>query len=163
VPGEDPLLLDACVTLNLQVADLLPEVAATEPRGLAMLSAAAAEVAGLDTAHVHVFELSAAELDLFVELAANIDDGEAATLAAAKIRGWRLATDDRKARRVANEVGLARPATTSMLVESWSRTTAATPDRMRDVLSRIEQQARFRPPPDDAHYSWWRSTMDQQA
>ena len=40
-----------------------------------------------------------AETDIYVEFAAQVDDGEASCLAIAKTRGWLVATDDRKARR----------------------------------------------------------------
>src|SRR5437868_10196598 len=41
------------------------------------------------------------EAALYVQLAVELDDGEAAALAVAQARGWALATDDRKARRLA--------------------------------------------------------------
>src|SRR5262245_31843056 len=47
-----------------------------------------------------------AETNLFVQLAASLDDGEAACLAIAKCRGWAVATDDRKARRTAGQLNV---------------------------------------------------------
>jgi hypothetical protein len=44
-----------------------------------------------------------AEKQLFVEIAANLDDGEAATIALAVLRNMNFVTDDRKAIRVFNE------------------------------------------------------------
>src|SRR5207249_1590123 len=44
------------------------------------------------------------EEELFVTLAARLDDGEAACLAIAKERGWLLATDDRKAQSLAAQL-----------------------------------------------------------
>ena len=41
-----------------------------------------------------------------VEFAAQIDDGEASCLAIAKSRGWLVATDDRKAIRLAVKSGI---------------------------------------------------------
>lgn len=154
-----PLLLDACVALNLLVAGLLADVAAVEPGGFGMLAAAAAEVPGLDLAAVTVHELTEAELELFVELARNVDDGEAATLAAAHVRGWTMATDDRKACRVADALGLPKPVTTSRLLHRWSRDAGPPVQRVREILLIIEQQARFRPPSDDDDYQWWRSII----
>src|SRR5438445_452856 len=46
------------------------------------------------------------ETALLVELATELDDGEAAALAICQARGWVLATDDRKARRLADERGV---------------------------------------------------------
>ena len=46
-------------------------------------------------------DLEPAELPKWVELSARLGAGEAATIAAAKHRGWSVALDDRKARRLA--------------------------------------------------------------
>jgi len=43
------------------------------------------------------------ELSLFGELSERLHSGEAATLAAAKVNGWRVAVDERVARRIAKE------------------------------------------------------------
>ena len=40
----------------------------------------------------------------FIDLVANLDDGEAVTGALAFRRGWSVATDDRKARRVLGQL-----------------------------------------------------------
>ena len=47
------------------------------------------------------------EVDAFVRFAMEVDDGEASCLAIAMSRGWIVATDDRKARRIASENGIA--------------------------------------------------------
>src|SRR6266851_3744508 len=41
------------------------------------------------------------EEELYVQFAADLDDGEAMSLAICRARGYTLATDDRKARRIA--------------------------------------------------------------
>ena len=46
---------------------------------------------------------NAEEQELFVNLAASLDDGEAMSLAIALSRNWHLATDDKKARRIFKE------------------------------------------------------------
>jgi len=61
-----------------------------------------------------------AERDLYVELAARIgDDGESMGLAIAKCRGWSVMTDDRKARRIAKELGVAVMGTAGV-IKHWS-------------------------------------------
>jgi len=47
---------------------------------------------------------SADEEALYVSLAAELDDGEAMSLAISSVRGYGLATDDRKVRHFANEI-----------------------------------------------------------
>ena len=45
--------------------------------------------------------------ELYIELAARIgDDGESMGLAIARCRGWSVLTDDKKARRIAKELGV---------------------------------------------------------
>ena len=49
-----------------------------------------------------------AEIELFVRMAAQLGDGEAACFAIATQRGWALATDDRRARKLAADIALDR-------------------------------------------------------
>ncbi len=97
-----------------------------------------------------------AELESYIEFAAFVDDGEASCLAIAKARGWIVATDDRKAIRVATAAGIA-VITTPELVERWANAVHATPPKISDVLARIERFARFRPRADSPLFSWWES------
>src|SRR5207247_11373289 len=60
-----------------------------------------------------------AEHSLYVELALNLGDGEAMAVAIAKNRGWKVATDDRKARNKADAVGVS-VVTTPELVQRWA-------------------------------------------
>ena len=61
-----------------------------------------------------------AEIELFVRMAAQLGDGEAACFAIATQRGWALATDDRRARKLAAAVRLT-VITTPELVKLWAR------------------------------------------
>jgi predicted nucleic acid-binding protein len=95
------------------------------------------------------------ELDLYVELATRIDDGEAMALAIAKARGWTLATDDRKAQRIANELTVA-VLTTPELIKRWADSANPSPDELRETLRRIEERASFFPAANHPLYTWWR-------
>jgi len=64
------------------------------------------------------------ETELFVQMAAQLGDGEAACFAISANRGWALATDDRRARRFAAESSLA-VITTPELVKLWAENTQA--------------------------------------
>src|SRR3954463_3087739 len=60
------------------------------------------------------------ETELYVELAARIgDDGESMGLAIVKCRGWSVLTDDKKARRIAAEIGVAVLSTPGVM-KRWS-------------------------------------------
>lgn len=96
-----------------------------------------------------------AEEKLYVELAARIgDDGESMGLAIARCRGWSILTDDKKARRIAKELGLAVLSTTGIL-KQWAETVRPSPDELSATLDVIERFANFRPGRTAEHYSWW--------
>lgn len=95
-----------------------------------------------------------AELELYFELAAALDDGEAMALAIAKSRGWMLATDDRKAIKLAVELNVS-VLTTPELVKRWAQKSSATKTDLREVLLRIQSRARFFPPEHSPLHDWW--------
>jgi len=100
------------------------------------------------------------EEELYVQFAADLDDGEAMSLAVCRARGYALATDDRKARRIAGR--LAPPGvqllSTSQIVHHWAVRTGAAPGELKRILSAIELRARFIPPHDDPLREWWMRT-----
>ena len=100
---------------------------------------------------------SDAEKEMYVDLAADLEDGEAMTLAIAHGRGLAAATDDRKARRIAaercgNSLVLVR---TTEILRDWVQVQSVDDATLRGVLKRIESIARFRPANDDPLRDWW--------
>jgi predicted nucleic acid-binding protein len=97
------------------------------------------------------------EEELYVQFAGDLDDGEAMSLAICRARGYALATDDRKARRIAGQ--LASPGvqllSTSQIFRHWANSTGVAPGELKRVLSAIELRARFIPPHDDPLQEWW--------
>jgi len=99
------------------------------------------------------------EASLYVELAARIgDDGESMGLAIAKWRGWSVLTDDKKARRIARELGVAVLATTG-IVKQWSEVAKPGADELSTVLEAIERFANYRPGRGAEHYEWWGASI----
>jgi predicted nucleic acid-binding protein len=96
-----------------------------------------------------------AELALYLELAAQLDDGEALALAIAQHRGWVLATDDRKARRMADERGV-HVLTTPAILKCWADEVSASVDEIAERIRRVTVRARFTPPKNDPLHAWWR-------
>jgi len=94
------------------------------------------------------------EMEWFVRLAQNLDDGEASVLAIAKSRGWIVATDDKKARQIASEQQI-RVISTSEMVQRWETTQGMSNKKIRDVLLRIQRFGRFHPRQSDPLYEWW--------
>ena len=100
------------------------------------------------------------ELDRYTHYAAVFrSDGESMCLALAERRAWVVATDDRKAIRVAQQAGLT-VVSCPELVKAWAET--ATPDQATLLrgLQDIQVLAQFKPNPSMPDYQWW---VDQLA
>lgn len=94
------------------------------------------------------------EIELYVECAVSLDDGEAMALAIAKARQWLLATDDRKAISLAQKLDVP-VVTTPELIRNWSVLTGASVVAIREVLQRIQDRARFFPRERSPLREWW--------
>ncbi|MEM7593233.1 MAG: hypothetical protein AAF383_17260, partial [Cyanobacteria bacterium P01_A01_bin.83] len=88
-----------------------------------------------------------------VAYARELDDGEASSLAIAQVRGWRLASDDKKARRIAKEDGIV-VISTAELVHHWSLQARLSDTEIAAALRAITRYARFTPPADDSCAEW---------
>src|SRR4051794_144387 len=101
--NDSALALDACGLLNLAAAMPLSDVATCLGRRLVCVREVAAESlyledeigdqierSSVDLSGVEVMDLEPEDLGAYVDLAVSLDDGEAATLAAAERRGWRV-------------------------------------------------------------------------
>lgn len=99
------------------------------------------------------------EIDLYVDFATQVDDGEAMALAIAKCRSWTVATDDRVALRLARENGIA-VLTTPDLIKRWADASTCSTDELKETLTRIETLASFFPPKSHPLKSWWRDAVD---
>ncbi len=100
-----------------------------------------------------------AEEDLYVTYALELDDGEAMSLAIAQSRNLVLATDERKARRIAREnVPQLSIISTAEIVRAW-----AEGKERRDIIAvmrSILARARFRPADSDPLALWWNEMLD---
>lgn len=81
-------------------------------------------------------------------------DGEAICLALAECRGWLVATDDRKAIRVAQQAGLT-VLSCPELVKKWADATHPDSSILIRVLSDIQRLARFNPNATMPESAWW--------
>ena len=104
--------------------------------------------------------LTAAEEELFVRYAQEVDDGEARTAAAAVSRGWRVATDDRAAIRLLRSLSLPPPVvTTPDWLKQWADTGQLDATSLDGVLRRVELCARYRPRRIHPLCDWWNGQM----
>ena len=103
---------------------------------------------------------SSEEQTTFVDLAAQVDDGEAVTWALAFHRGFAVATDDRKARRVFVETSMVVPLfSTSELLKAWADEISIPVSDLRDVLLAVQTSASYIPGRNDPLYEWWLATI----
>jgi hypothetical protein len=95
------------------------------------------------------------ELDQFTHYATIFrSDGEAMCLALAGERHWGVATDDRRAIRVARQAGLT-VVSCPELVKAWAVATGPDQAALNRVLQDIQVLAQFRPNPTMPEYQWW--------
>jgi hypothetical protein len=100
------------------------------------------------------------ELDRYTHYATLFrSDGEAMCLALAEQRGWVVATDDRRAIRVARQAGLT-VISCPQLVKAWADAATLDQAALLRVLQDIQVLAQFKPNPSMAEYCWW---VDQLA
>ena len=112
----------------------------------------------LDSGVLELCELlNEGEIEMFVDLASTLDDGEAKSLAIALSRGLAVVTDDRKARRIFAEMGgdPANLLSTADLLKVWAEDTELDADTLRIALIQIQIRSRFTPPTTDSNHSWW--------
>jgi predicted nucleic acid-binding protein len=173
------ILLDACVAINLAATDSLDRIANSLHLTILITQQAAAETGHLRDVidgelvltpidlsqftlgdDLQVLELAPSEFALYLELAAIVDDGEAATIAMAIQRRAEIATDDRKARRLCEERHLAEPVRTLALLHSYADAARLSDDQVRELLTKVRDRASFQPPRADPDLKWWNDHVD---
>lgn len=174
------LLLDACVAINLAATGGVEQIASTLQLTFAIPAQAAAEVGYLrdiidgeavlspinlsqfePSQAVEILHLAPAELALYIELAALVDDGEAATIAIAIKRDLDMATDDRRARRLCQERHLAEPLRTVALLHAYADAARLTDNRIRELITNVRDRASFQPARSDPELKWWHDHADE--
>lgn len=180
--GQNNVILDACCMINLYAAgDLqsllpplgfdfhIPETVLRETLFVRKLDEEEGKLVedpidltpAIDDGLLRECKLQeGAETGLFVQLATVVDDGEAMCLAIAKTRGWTLATDDRKATRLANELGV-KTISTPELVKRWADASKAKSRAVAQALDRIQTFARFVPRKASPLFAWWTKKLKE--
>lgn len=98
--------------------------------------------------------LSDEEVEVVVKLAQSVDDGEAEVIAVGSVRQLAIATDDRKARRVASARGSQLMSTPDLLMR-WQAASSTSEEEVARVLGLIGRRSRYRPPRSHSLYDWW--------
>lgn len=118
------ILLDNTVLANFSIVERpeLVRLAFTEPVAITMtvkqelvVGVQMGHLAACDWSWLTEISLTAAELDQLNTIMNELDQGEASCLAVAIQRGYKLATDDKDARRWARQLGIAHTGTLGIL------------------------------------------------
>jgi hypothetical protein len=116
----------------------------------------------LDAGLLREVTLTAAEQELYVQYAREVDDGEALTAAAAVSRQFRVATDDRRAIRLPGSLDVPPPVvTTPEWLKHWADASQVDGEALGSVLRRVELCARYRPRRAHPLHDWWCSRVLQ--
>lgn len=110
-----------------------------------------------DDGHIHVIDFErTAERATFVELATIVDDGEAVTGALAFHRGFSVAIDDRKARRVFGErIPSVQLVSTLELLKLWADLGQIPDDDLHAAMIVMQSGASYIPSRRDPLFEWW--------
>jgi predicted nucleic acid-binding protein len=101
------------------------------------------------------------EKNLFINLADQLDDGEAATLAIAISRKMRVITDDKKAIRILRQDFPAiHYLTTLDIIKEWSDKNFIEIEELKKALTNILIRANYLPPKKHHLFNWWKSILE---
>ncbi len=99
---------------------------------------------------------SEVETETYVNLAIEIDDGEAVTGAIAMHRGWGIGIDDKKARSLFQREGAhLQLVYTLELVKYWADIMDPSSETISRAVTRIQKRAAYEPGSKHPLYSWW--------
>jgi hypothetical protein len=176
VPSQSVAILDACVLINILASVRAQEILTGSEYKFGICTVVSKESIYLRAADLNA-PPDAVELDpfvkskcltvyaltgdkeqtLYVDYAADLDDGEAMTLALAFSRGFTVATDDRKARRIFLEdtVDTTRLLSTPQILKRWSSRARLTGEELKKMLLDVSRRGRFSPHSGDPEFIWW--------
>jgi predicted nucleic acid-binding protein len=167
---HDYVILDACYVINLRESDSMSAILESLQVSVAIADIVFQEeiLLGKHDGELRVQALvdngllaivnfeSEDEMNAFINFAAVMDDGEAATSAIAVSRDWVIATDDRKAIQFLRQnVAEVRIVTTLELLKHWVDTVHPPADTVRTVLENIRSRAHYIPHTRHHLYGWW--------
>ncbi|HEX9971564.1 MAG TPA: hypothetical protein VGD14_05800 [bacterium] len=101
------------------------------------------------------------EKSLFINLADQLDDGEAATLALAISRKMQVITDDKKAIRIIiQDFPAIHYLTTLDIIKEWSKRNLIETKELKKALHNILIHANYLPPKKHHLFNWWKSILE---
>jgi hypothetical protein len=176
MPSQSVAILDACVLINILASGRAKEILTGSEYKFGICTVVSKESIYLrdadpnappDTVDLEPFVKSKCltvyaltgnqEQTLYVDYAADLDDGEAMTLSLAFSRGFTVATDDRKARRIfLEDTGdMTRLLSTPQILKGWSPRAGLTAVELKKMLLEVSRGGRFSPHSGDPEFTWW--------
>lgn len=171
-------LLDACVVINLYATRRMEEIVRSVPTVVGIVDAVRREAgyvrrggAGEDADDREAIDLAPMftagalvaisptepELETFLELTLQLDDGEAMTAAVALARQAVVATDERKAISILEgRVGIR---SSLELVRTWVDARGLAEDDVRTVLTDLRQRGHYVPSERHPLRPWWDAVL----
>lgn len=179
---RDYLILNACVLLNLIATGIIQDILKVIAQNVVICILVKGESLYLRKEDINENEpieidnlinqsvLQICDLEnideqnLFVNLAAELDDGEAMSMAIALSRNWHLATDDKKARRIFTENAKDNNLliSTTDLIKEWAEIENIDDLIIKSILLKVERKASFRPPKSDINLQWWNDILSTE-
>jgi predicted nucleic acid-binding protein len=168
------VIQDACVLINLLASGRFEDIASGCGLRFAIASVVSQEsmyLHNVDSGEWETIDLKpliengmletlAAESEneklRYIELALNLDDGEAESVAIAEARNFALATDDKKARNLILRKGLKIELwSTCSLLQHWQGKCSISDNDLKTVLINIFKRGRYRPKCGHPDFDWW--------
>jgi predicted nucleic acid-binding protein len=170
--SQSHLLIDTCCMLNLCASGQLLNILQVIPAQAAIAQEVKQELLKIENV-IHFesviaqgllvavdFE-SESEEEAFVNYAANLDDGEAATGAIAINRGWAIATDEKKATNFfSQESRSLKIISTPEIIKYWSEAAKIEQLTLNYVLREIQIKGRYMPSKNHSLKNWWQTAID---
>jgi len=174
------VIQDACVLINLLASGRFADIANGCGFRFAISSGAAQEALFLrnpdsderekinlqqivDRGILEIFTLeSEAEKLRYIEIARDLDDGEAESIAIAESRRLALATDDKKARRIIQRRGINIELwSTCALLRHWQNKCLISDADLGRALASISSRAKYRPKFGHPDFEWWTKLLSE--
>ncbi len=182
MPDRPLVLLDACVVVNLFASRRMTEIVTLVEGTVAIVETVNRESQyvlrggdGDDAKEREPVDLlpftstgvitiltsdDESELMTFIDLARELDDGEAMTAALAIHRGGIVVTDDQKASRLLRDRGVELRSTLD-LCKNWAEFAAESPVSVRTRLLAIRERGRYEPSRSHPLRHWWASMLGE--
>ena len=175
------VIQDACVLINLLASGRFEDIASGCGFRFAIASVVAQEALYLRNAEsgepekidlqqivergiLDILNVeSEAEKLRYIEIALDLDDGEAESIAIAEARSHALATDDKKARNIIQRRGLKIELwSTCGLLRHWQSKCSISENDLGIVLANISSRAKYRPKFGHPEFEWWAKILSKQ-